>query len=456
MKKLFLSLLLVLSAITMSAEIRYVFLFIGDGMGMGHVTAAELYNRSILKSENPLLMMQFPVVSMSTTHSANNPVTDSAAAGTALATGSKTRNGMIGMNADTIAVTSVATQLKAMGYGVGVVTSVAYDDATPGAQFGHRKNRGLYEDISHDGADSGFDFIAGSYTYAARKGAASAEKALGYFRNNGYLVAHSVNELTEATADKVLVTASDPSQPNSIGYTIDSIQGKDRLADLTRACLNHLQRVSPNRFYMMVESGLIDHAAHGNDGTTVVKEVIDFQHSIKIAYDFYLSHPTETLIIVTADHDTGGMTIGTNGCPYPLSLKAIDYQLMSKGAFNDYIASQQDIQWDEMKKLMNEKLGLWSHIPVTAEEEAVLFAAFEKQKGESSDTQKTLYKDYSNFTATVFNLMNRKNGYGFTTTNHTGNPVPVYAIGCGAQLLNHLNDNIDIPEAIRTVTGIKK
>ena len=141
---------------------KYIFYFIGDGMGMGHVAATQAYNRMILGSEEPLLMMQFPVAGMLTTHSASSPVTDSAAAGTALATGYKTKNGMLGMDTDSVAVESIAAQLFSKGYGIGLVTSVPPDDATPGAFYAHVPNRGMYYDITVQAAQSGYQFLGGS------------------------------------------------------------------------------------------------------------------------------------------------------------------------------------------------------------------------------------------------------------------------------------------------------
>ena len=114
---------------------KYIFYFIGDGMGMAQVLSAQVYNRTVLGNTDPILMMQFPVASQVTTHSASSPVTDSAAAGTALATGHKTDNGMLGVTPDTVAVTSIAKELFDRGYGVALVTSVPPDDATPGAFY---------------------------------------------------------------------------------------------------------------------------------------------------------------------------------------------------------------------------------------------------------------------------------------------------------------------------------
>ena len=110
------------------------------------------------------------------------------AAGTALATGRKTKNGMVGMTPDTTAVVSIATQLKEQGYGVGIVTSVAYDDATPASYYAHRPNRNMFVEINHDGARSGFDFIGGAYTHVAEKNIDACANVFDDYRANGYTV----------------------------------------------------------------------------------------------------------------------------------------------------------------------------------------------------------------------------------------------------------------------------
>lgn len=448
-----LTLALLSLAFSGSAALKYVFLFIGDGMGMGHVMSAESYNRLVKGSEERILMMRFPVASMAMTYSANSPITDSAAAGTALATGHKTNNGMVGVLPDSTAVESVARQLKDRGFGVGVVTSVAFDDATPASFYAHQPARKMAAEICRDGARSGFDFIGGAYTHVADREDGDCEAVFDDFRANGYEVAHGLENLP-AAARKVLLTGRDSHSPNDIGYTIDSIPGAMRLRDMTAACLSHLRRVSPDGFFMMVEGGNIDHAAHGNDGATVVKEVLNFQESIQLAYDFYLLHPDETLIVITADHDTGGMTLGVDRGRTP-TLADIDWRKASKEKFNDYCMAHRDLSWAEMKTVMSEKLGLWSHIEVTAEEEAALKRSFDDFKANSSASQKTLYKEFNNFSAKLFDLVNHKNGIGFTTFGHTGNPVPVFAVGEGSDLFRSLNNNVEIPQKIRKLTGIE-
>ena len=133
-------------------ELKYIFYFIGDGMGLNPVLAGEAFNRSVLGNDTPLLMLQFPVTSYATSHSASSDVTDSAAGGTALATGHKTRNGMVGMDADSVAVQSIASKLFNQGWGVGLVTTGAPDDATPASFYAHQPNRGMYYEIGAEAA----------------------------------------------------------------------------------------------------------------------------------------------------------------------------------------------------------------------------------------------------------------------------------------------------------------
>lgn len=379
-------------ALAANATPKYIFMFIGDGMGMGHVMATETYNRLVLNNDENILMMQFPVASMAMTYSASSPVTDSAAAGTALATGHKTKNGMIGMTPDSVAVTSIATELKAQGYGVGLVTSVAYDDATPAAFYAHQINRGMYEEINADGAKCGFNFLGGAGTHVAEKSKEKAEQVFDNYRANGFTVAHGLDALSKANVgDKVLLTSHAPVTPNEIGYTVDSIAGALTLQQLTTACLDHLKKVSPDKFFMMVEGGNIDHAAHGNDGGTVVKEILNFNKCIRVAYDFYLQHPEETLIIITADHDTGGMTVGVNNGPKNITLKEMDYQKISKELFNDFCSKNGDFTWEQMKEAMSDKLGFWTRIGINEEEEARMKESYDRMKAHDDRTQKTLY-----------------------------------------------------------------
>lgn len=440
---------------------KYVFYFIGDGMGINEVVNAQLYKKHVLKHEKPLVMTTFPVASMATSHSASSDVTDSAAAGTALATGHKTKNGMLGMNADTVAVTSIAKVLFDKGYGVGLVTSVAIDDATAGAFYTHVPNRGQFYEIGRSLAESGYQFAAGS---ALRRTTDSDgnDNLLDYFAQNNVSVSYGLDSM-DKNAEKVLVLSPlrDRKNNNCIGYTVDSIAGAVTLPQLTRAGLEHLQRVSPDRFFMMVEGGNIDHAGHGNDGGTSVREVINFDEALQIAYDFYLEHPDETLIVVTADHETGGMSVGCAATGYSVQPQVASAQKVSKEVFNDYCEemfnSRPDYTWAEMQQYLRDNLGFWSVVKLNPDEEERLEQKFNEifLNRNTSDVQKTLYAAYNGFVTLAFDIINYKSGFGWTTGSHTGSPVPVYAIGADCLLFTPLNDNTDLPKKIMKAVGIE-
>ena len=168
MKRAFNLLFFVLLAIAAQGQAKYVFYFIGDGMGLNHVNGTEMYLAALQDGRigrEPLRFTQFPVGSMATTFSASNPVTDSSAAGTALATGVKTKNGVIGMDKDLNPVNSVAHRAKNTGKKVGVATSVSVDHATPAAFYAHQPRRNYYYEIANDLIASDFDFYSGSWFF---------------------------------------------------------------------------------------------------------------------------------------------------------------------------------------------------------------------------------------------------------------------------------------------------
>ncbi len=452
----------VLATLTAAAEApRYIFYFIGDGMGLGPVMATLNYKRLVHPEAKPLTMTGFPVVSFCQTWSASTPVTDSAAAGTALSTGHKTRNGMLGMDADTVSVTSIARMLKDDGWGIGVLTSVAPDDATPGAFYAHVPKRSQYYDIDIQAAHSGYDFLGGASLRGVKDKEGNKTDVEETFTSEGYQIVYGHDGLATIKGYDKVVVLGDPeynSNENDLSYTIDSVAGAISLPEMTQAALTHLERVSPDRFFMMVEGGNIDHALHANDGGAAIKEIINFDEAITIAYNFYLAHPDETLIVITADHDTGGMALGNRTLKYGANLGLIDSQRVSKEKFGDYCKSLLDAgtipTWDEMKKYLTDNFGFWTVVPVTDEQTALLEKDFHNMINKIGTDEKTLYASFNSFAVTVYTVLNDLAGFGFTTSSHTGNPVPVFAVGVGADAFKSLNNNVDIPGAIlKAATG---
>lgn len=444
-----------ISVSAMANAPKYVFYFIGDGMGMGHIIATETYKRVALGDNTPLLMMQFPVSSIVQTYPASEPITDSAAAGTALSTGYKTMNGMLGVTPDTTQVYSVAAQLKEKGYGVGILTSVAPDDATPAAFYAHQPSRKMYYEIGKDAAASGYEFIGGSMLRGTKD-----TDLLKVLADSNVTVAHGMEQLANATTRRVILLNPEDHYRGQIGYTIDSIKGALNLPDMTRACLDHMLKTSPERFFMMVEGGNIDYAGHSNDGGAVIKEVINFNEAIAVAYEFYLAHPDETLIVVSADHDTGGMIIGHTHTGFSGWIRNIEHQRISKDSFGDLckslLMSRRIFTWEDMKELLADRLGFWTKFKISEKAEEELKDKFEDTfSGRNSKEEKTLYQSFNEFTVLVFKTMDAATGIDWTTTGHSGNPVPLFSIGVGADEFKTVHNNIDIPKTIRKITEIE-
>lgn len=178
-----------------------------------------------------------------------------------------------------------------------------------------------------------------------------------------------------------------------------------------------------------------------------------------VAYQFYLRHPDETLIVITADHDTGGMAYGRNGMN-GTSIGYADYQKISKDAFGEWTynwgSQTQNPSWEEMEKALREKLGFWNGVPVSDNETEKLKELFRKTFiDRNAEDQKTLYQTFNAFTAKVFDVLNAHMGIGWTTTSHTGNFVPVYAVGANSHYFTGNLNNIEIPLLIKRAAGLK-
>lgn len=460
LKYLLLSLTIIVSVVAGARQApRYIFYFIGDGMGISPVMAAQAYNRDVRHSDTPLNMMQMPVVSWCMTYSASAPITDSAAAGTALATGHKTRNHMLGMDADTVSVTSIATQLHDRGYGVGIITSVGADDATPGAFYAHVPGRKMFREIDLQAARSGYEFLGGAGLGGLQVSDEQSAEIMAAMTAEGVQFVYGPDQIADIKARRVTLLNT-PGQPAwNIGYTIDSIPGVLNLPLMTASCLAHLQNTTPEAFFMMVEGGNIDHALHANDGGTAIKEILNFDQALGIALDFYREHADETLILVTADHDTGGMSHIHSRTKQRNPLAVIDHQRISKEVFSRYCKSLIEdgttITWEQMRDFLTDRLGLFGAVSVNPEREARLHDMFDRSFNRHDvKDQETLYANFNAFAVEVYALVNDAAGLGFTTVSHSGNPTPVFAIGIGAERFSALNDNTDLPRIIRAICDL--
>ena len=342
-KRLLLAAALCLVALTGLAQgkAKYVFYFIGDGMGVNQVNGTETYLAALEGriGTTPLCFADFPASALVTTFSGTNGVTDSAAAGTALATGHKTKNGALGLLADLATpIYSVAVSAKESGAAVGVATSVSIDHATPAAFYAHVGYRGEYYKIGTQLPKTGFDYFGGSgFLKPTDKNYPDAPDLYKQCEQAGYVIARGYKDFQKKMrkADKIILfqtEAATKENPKALPYAIDRKKGDLTLQDITRAGIGQLSKSERDGkgFFLMVEGGKIDWACHSNDAATVFHEVKDFDDAIRVAYEFYNQHPDETLIVVTADHETGGIALGRG--PYELHTDVFKYQRMSTEA----------------------------------------------------------------------------------------------------------------------------
>lgn len=369
---------------------KYVFYFIGDGMGFNHVSLAELYkgyNQGVW-GPLPLSFSQFPVLGISTTYSASNLITDSAAGGTALATGEKTTNGVIAMEPDcSEPLNSIAYKIHDAGYRVGITSTVGINHATPASFYAHNCSRSNYYEIAKEMGESGFEFYGGGGIISHNgnnKGQMSIYELL---PQQGYTVVEGIENFDSANgAEKVFLTHNYGWEVNTLKYAIDQNENDMTHADIVAAAIEFLYRENSKGFFLLSEGGKIDWSSHSNDAKTTALEVLDLSDAISIALEFYNRFPDETLIVVTADHETGGLALG-KGNGYNIYLNELDFQECSK----DFVT----------------KKGI---------------------KAIDKATEKA--------------------HIGWTTVDHSGANVPVFAIGASSELFSGRMNNIEIPERI--------
>lgn len=275
-------------------EVRNVILMIGDGMGLSDIYAA------MTVSDHPLNIIRCSYTGLQTTFSSNNYITDSAAAGTAIASGNKTKNGVIGMDSLGTRVKSILEIAKEHGLAAGLVSTSSVTHATPASFVAHQSSRGSYEDIALDFLYTGIDvFIGGGYDhFAKRKDKLNLIDSLKF---RGYEVDTTLNMILNSTSGKLAGFTSPGQNPYRL-------KGRgDMLPESSGKAIEILNK-NKRGFFLMIEGSQIDWAAHANAADTVIDETLDFDKAVGVALDF-AEKDRHTLVIITADHETGGVTI---------------------------------------------------------------------------------------------------------------------------------------------------
>lgn len=463
------------SVITMSSQAaatnsntpKYVFLFIGDGMSYPQIQSASYYlganasNGGVQTQE--LNFMEFPVAGSAQTFDSTSFCPDSASTATSIATGYKTYSGTINMDTTfTQSYETIAEKLKEQkGYKIGIVSSVNLNHATPAAFYAHQKSRNSYYEIGQELVDSGFDYFAGGALLKPTGDDNNQESLYTMAEKHGYNV---VNNQTEAEAlqpadGKTIIIAETLADADAMSYAMDAESDEWQLADYVEKGIEMLD--GNQGFFMMVEGGKIDWACHANDAGATINDTVAMSKAVEKAIEFYNQHPNETLILVTGDHETGGLTIGFAGTDYDTYLTNLSNQKISYAKYDeDYVAGYKanKTSFDEAMQDVKALFGLMMpddadaaenpNLVLTDYEVSKLKTAYQKTLNANGDTlsqaEYVLYGSYEPFSVTVTHILNNKSGINFASYAHTGLPVPVFAKGVGSASFEGYYDNTDI------------
>jgi alkaline phosphatase len=275
-------------------QAKNIILMIGDGMGVSQIYAGMTANHSHLNLD------QFQNIGFSKTHSANDYITDSGAGATAISTGRKTFDGAIGVDIDTIPATSILEYAERNNKATGMVVTSSITHATPASFIAHQPSRKNYEEIAADFLNTDIDvFIGGGLkNFNQRKDNRDLTRLLD---DKGYQLIYSPDSIKFANGEKIaglLYQEHGPKYSEGRG---------DMLSHSTQKALEALNK-DTHGFFLMIEGSQIDWGGHDNDGPYVVNEMLDFDRTIGIVLEF-AKKDGNTLVIVTADHETGGMSL---------------------------------------------------------------------------------------------------------------------------------------------------
>jgi len=446
MKKL-LAMMAAVTAMSVWAEgPKYVFLFIGDGMSVPQRMTAEEFSRKV--GTGPLAMNAMPFTATTRTCSFDSLVTYS------------------GVDPEGKPLYSSAYYAKKAGKKVGILSTVTITHATPAGFYAHRNNRGDAYGISIDLADSGFDFFAGGGLDVKDKNStnhvqyAQCGEAYAYAQSKGYRLVKTKDEFLalKPSDGKILTKFTNGALDN----TIDADGSQPTLAEMVGKAIEMLD--CEQGFFMMAEGGRIDWAGHGNDAATNLRDVLALDEAVKVALAFQEKHPDDTLVVVTGDHETGGMSMGFAGTGYAIFMDRLDNQTMSAGKFgekvNELYKANSGLTFDDVKPLVTQAFGF--KFEGSAKEDPMVL-----KKDELAELQKAFDHDvefhkskveentkYDGEKRYLFGnacrlVMSHKCGIGWSTGAHTAMPVLTTAKGCNAELFSGFIENTDISRKMK-------
>jgi alkaline phosphatase len=437
---------------------KYVFLFLADGAGITHMEITRQYNR-VVHNEGLVVtdrIMKEGTLGLLTTDAADSLSTDSAAAATALASGCKAKLDALGICADGSIPKTAMEIAKENGMRVGLVTNAAVYDASPAAFVNHVANRRNYPAIVNRYLELEPDILfgggQGQFLPKSQPGSRRSDETdlIAAFVKKNYLYVSNKQELEQTRRGKVLGLFS----PGDMSFEIDrNKQTEPSVYDMTQAAIRLLQNGNSNGFFLFVENENVDTASHQSDIASMIRDYREFDRTVGLAYEFYKKHARETLILVTSDHETGGLGF-TQGL----------INFTSTAAANRVVATA-----DDYKRIQSIPISLKKASEIlgpnpTGEAIDNLMREYFKGFTLAPELKELIVKRhpvsrtiFSYPTSNALGMMIAHNIQAYwSTSGHTNQPVFVAALGAGAEKFSGYQDNADFGKNLKALLDRKK
>lgn len=425
---------------------KNIIIMFTDGTGTALLETTRLYRQHIHKEKFFLTdtLLNEASIGLMSNYSAGSLVTDSAAAGTAMATGYKAHNGSVGINAQGEPVISVAELFKKKGGKVALVSNANITDASPAAFGGvHHANRKEYNDIASKFLQRNIDIIVGGgREYFRPEKRKDKRDIVAEFKAAGYIFVENPQQFTVATGKKVLALFAE----KDMSFITERQEEKEpSLVTMTKTTLELLTKDNEKGFFAFIENEHTDSASHRSDINNAIKHLVEFDQALQVAYQYYRDHANDTLLIVASDHETGGVNITvstkdmtdnkakTRNFPASKHLKAIaDISISNLAAAKKLGKHPTDAQID---KLIN------AYYP-----EFILDEDLRNKLKKNEFVSRTNF--YTKTESVLGEMIGRNTGFFYSATHHTNEPVFVAAVGPGAILFNGFFDNTDFGKSL--------
>ena len=420
---------------------KYVFMFIGDGMGNPQVTATQYYLGALANPDSALPVPEqlsftdFENVGLMTTYDASSFCPDSASTATSMASGNKTLSGVINYNIDLTEPFKLITEYVKESGRRWASSPACLWTTPPRGLLRQERERTEYYDIALQGVTgSTLDFLGGG-SFLTPDGDGTQDNLLDLARQNGFTVVDTLEGIRSLNDEsgRVLAITPDIADSSSMQYEIDRVrlegEGQDSisLAEMVQAGIQVLD--NPDGFFLMTEGGKIDWSCHANDAMTSIMDTIALSDAVQVALDFAAEHPEETLVIVTADHETGGMTIGFATTAYDTHFDYLQNQTISFTHFDNLIAQMREegASFEDALAQIQQYYGLTtqqgSDLTLTQTELDSLAEAFElsmlpSESASSASGKSCCTADMSPLSMAVSHIINNKAGLSFTPYAH--------------------------------------